>query len=365
MRRRRFLALTTGAAGALALQGVRPAVAVAAEGVSGRVTDVAGSALPSVEVVANRPDGSEAGRGHTTRAGEYAIGLPPGAYRATAYAAGYDPQARDVSVGGQARADFTLASTTMFSGTGRIVPGPVGEGTPQDIVLGNDLLAMAVAVSTVDAELPGMTTGKPIDLAAVGHLDQLDWVSLPYVASAPLRGVDAWRGGLVSGLFAEIPSSREGMRAQARSVGFANELGDVLVTTTYSIAPGEPWVLAESVFANGWQDGPIVAYVGDVLDRDGDAQRSGVAGHGVITTPEDQPGEYAPAGTWIGMAGNDRQTYGLLYEDKDFLAYGTGAWLLTERRIELPAGETYTLRRRIAAIDNGDDNDPFAVLDGL
>ncbi|GAB3418011.1 hypothetical protein GCM10027569_42810 [Flindersiella endophytica] len=348
----------------MALQGVRPDVAAAADGVSGRVTDVAGAALPNVEVVARRPDGSEAGRGRTKEAGEYAIGLPPGAYQATAYAAGYDPQERDVSAGGPAKADFALTATTKFSGTGRMVPGPVSEGTPQDIVLANDLLAMAVAVSTVDAELPGRTTGKPVDLAAVGHLDQLDWLSLPYAASAPLRGPDAWSRGLVSALFTELPSAR-GARAEARSVGFANESGDVLVTTTYSIAPGEPWVAVESVFANGWQDGPIVAYVGDVIDRDGDAQRSGVAGHGVITTPEDQPAEYVPAGTWIGMAGNDRQTYGLVYEDEDFVAYGTGAWMLTERRIELPAGETYTLRRRIVAIDNGDDNDPFAVLERL
>jgi hypothetical protein len=365
MRRRRFLALTTGAAGVLALQGVGPDAAMAAEGVSGRVTDPAGTGLPNGEVVARLPDGSEAGRGATNTAGEYAIALAAGAYQLTAYAAGYDPRARDVTVGGETPADFALTPTTVFTGPGRIVPGPVSEGTPQDIVLGNDLLAMAVAVSTVDAELPGMTTGKPIDLAAVGHLDQLDWLSLPYVASAPLRGPDAWRGGLVSALFTELPPSRGGARAEAHSVGFANEIGDVLVTTTYSIAPGEPWVVAESVFANGWQDGPIVAYVGDVIDRDGEQQRSGVAGHGVITTPEDQAAEYVPDGDWIGMAGNDRQTYGLIYDDGDFVVYGTGAWLLTERRIELPVGETYTLRRRIVAIDNGDDSDPFAVLETL
>jgi hypothetical protein len=269
-----------------------------------------------------------------------------------------------VTVGGEATADFALARTTVFAGPGRIVPGPVSEGTPQDIVLANGLLAMAVAVSTVDAQLPGMTAGKPIDLAAVGHVDQLDWLSLPYVATAPMRGAGAWGGGLVSALYTELPRER-GARAEARSVGFANDAGDVLVTTTYSVEPGEPWVVAESVFANGWQDGPIVVYVGDVIDRDGEQQRSGVAGHDVITAPEDQPAEYAPAGRWIGMAGNDRQTYGLLYDDGDFVAYGTGAWMLTERRIELPVGETYTLRRRIAAVDNGDDNDPFAVLDIL
>lgn len=364
MRRRRFLALTTGAAGALALQVARPDVALAADGVTGRVTDLAGAGLPNAEIVARRPDGSEAGRGRTGRAGEYSVGLAPGGYHVTAYATGYDPRTRDVSVDNGAKADFELTRTSVFAGPGRIVPGPLSEGSPQDVVLGNDLLAMAVAVSTVDAELPGMTAGKPIDLAAVGHLDQLDWVSLPYVAPVPLRGVEAWSGGLVSGLFTEIPAS-SGARAEVRSVGFANEIGDVLVTTTYSIAPGAPWIVAESVFANGWQEGPIVAYVGDVLDRDGEQQRSGVAGHGVITTPEDQPEEYVAGGDWIGMAGNDRQTYGLVYEDSAFVAYGTGAWLLTERRIELPVGETYTLRRRIVAIDNGDDSDPFDVLERL
>lgn len=370
MRRRRFLGLTSGAAGALALQGIRPAPAAAAtsrSGLSGRVTAADdGAALPNVEVVVRTPDGTEAGRGRTDPLGEYTVALPSGGYEATAYAAGYEPDVQDVVVEGEAqtRADFALARTTVFAGPGRIVPGPVSEGSPQDIVLANGLLAMTVAVSTVDAQLPGMTAGKPLDLAAVGHLDQLDWIGLPYVATAPLRGADAWSGGLVSSLYTELPRER-GARAEARSVGFANDVGDVLVTTTYSVAAGEPWVVAESVFANGWQDGPIVVYVGDVIDRDGSAQRSGVAGHGVITAPEDQPDEYVPAGRWIGMAGDDRQTYGLLYDDAGFLTYGTGAWMLTERRIELPVGETYTLRRRIVAVDNGNDGDPFAILETL
>ena len=64
------------------------------------------------------------------------------------------------------------------------------------------------------------------------------------------------------------------------------------------------------------------------------------------------------------MTGTDRQTFGLIYDDDpaDADAYGTGNYILSRIPVAIPAGEAYTLRRRIVAADGGTGPDPFAVL---
>jgi hypothetical protein len=106
-------------------------------------------------------------------------------------------------------------------------------------------------------------------------------------------------------------------------------------------------------------------WVGDAVDHDGPGQRSGVPGHGTISTPYGSPAEYRPTGPWIGMTGSDRQTYGIVYEDAGFTAYGNGNWIMSVREVNLAAGQSWTLRRRIAALNSGTGTDPWTVLDGL
>lgn len=65
------------------------------------------------------------------------------------------------------------------------------------------------------------------------------------------------------------------------------------------------------------------------------------------------------------MTGNDGQTYGLIYDeeqDSGLTAYGTGDYMITRLRIELPAGGRRTFARRIVVADNGSAQDPFALL---
>jgi hypothetical protein len=107
-----------------------------------------------------------------------------------------------------------------------------------------------------------------------------------------------------------------------RVSGSASGVPGVGLTTTYTCRPDEPWIMAETVFTNSGT-APLAAWVGDAIDH-GAGQRSGVAGHNTITTPDAEPNLYEPTGPWIGMTGTDPQTYELIYGDSDFGAYGNG-----------------------------------------
>lgn len=101
--------------------------------------------------------------------------------------------------------------------------------------------------------------------------------------------------------------------------------------------------------------------VGELIDRDGAGQRSGVAGHGTISTPYGSPDAYVPTGRWIGMTGGDAQTYAIVYEDSDFT--GNGNWIQSRREVEIAPQQSRTLRRRIVAVPHS--GDPWAVLEGI
>jgi hypothetical protein len=316
--------------------------------------------------LARSDDGSVALRVWTDSSGEYLSFLAPGSYQLEAHAVGYESQTQTLVVeeGKQPRADFSLARVSgVYAGTGRRVPGPITEGTPGDLVLGNELLAMTVSKVTNDGQLPNATPGKPIDMAAARHLDQIDWFNLPYIATSAPSGTEGWQRGLVRSSSVEVESVTS-ERAVVPAEGAALEVPDVSVVTTFAAGPAQPWILAESVFANTGPV-PVTVWVGDVIDHDGPGQRSGVPGHGTITTPYGSPGEFPPDGAWIGMTGTDGQTYALLYEEAGLTAYGTGNWIQSQFEVTLAAGEVRTLRRRMIAIDNGGGTDPWAVLADL
>ncbi|MHA5053259.1 alkaline phosphatase D family protein [Streptomyces sp. SD15] len=333
----------------------------AGDGLSGHVTDrLSGAPLPNVEVTVTAMDGTRVGAGITDPDGEFLAFAPPGTYNLTAVGAGYEPESATATItkGTQTRAVLSLAPGAVRAGTGRTVPGPQSQATADDIVLSNDKLALAVSAGSEDSQLSGVTLGKPLDLAAVGHLDQLDWLNLPYASAQQPRGSNAWQQRTVRSTSVEVVSAG-GPVASVRAVGASTSVPDLGVTTTYSVRAGQPWVTAETVFTNLGAT-PQTVWVGDVLDHDGTGQRSGVAGHGTITasTPQD----FTPTAPWIGMSGSDRQTYGLLYEEAGFTAYACGIWAMTQRQLTLQPGQTFTLRRRITAVDNGGTADPFAVL---
>ncbi|MFY1691481.1 alkaline phosphatase D family protein [Plantactinospora sp. WMMB782] len=334
----------------------------AGDGIVGRVSDQAtGAALPNVEVTVVRADGGRLAVGSTDPAGEVLAFAPPGDYTVTVNGVGYEPLTRDVAVraGTPTRLDLRLTRAATRAGTGRIVPGPQSSAGVADLVLGNDLVALAVSAGTDDPQLAGVTVGKPLDFAAVGHLDQLDWINLPYASAAQPRGNNAWQQRTVRCTAVEVLA---GPVAAVRATGASTAVPEIAVVTTYSIRSGEPWVSAESVFRN---DGgmPRTFWTGDALDHDGAGQRSGIPGHGTVTS--DTAAEYLPSAPWIGMTGSDRQTYGLRYERADFVGYAAYNWVMSQWQVTLEPGATFTLRRRIVALDNDGAVDPFGVLGNI
>ncbi|MFD7407675.1 alkaline phosphatase D family protein [Streptomyces sp. NPDC059866] len=336
-----------------------------ADGIIGRVLDRStGAPLVNAEVTVTGPDGTPFARTTTTPSGEYIAFAPAGTYEVSANGAGYEPSSGTVTVRrqGSSRVDLRVSRVTAaFARTGRTVPGPQSEATTSDIVLGNDMVALAISAGSNDGQLPNVTVGKPRDLAAVGHLDQLDWLNLPYASLAQPRGGGAWQQLTVRTTTVDIVTA-SGRTAAVRAVGAGTQVPDLEVVTTYTVTHGERWVVAESVFTNrGTAEQSF--WVGDVIDHDGLGQRSGVPGTGIVTAGS--PADFTPTAPWIGMTGLDGQTYGLVYEDTKFTAYACGIWTMSQRKVTLPPGRAFTLRRRIVAADNGGDAEPFAVLDRL
>jgi hypothetical protein len=207
-----------------------------------------------------------------------------------------------------------------------------------------------------------VTKGKPFDMAMRGGSDQIDWFNLPYASAARPQGTEAWQQRTVRSddvRVVEVTAER----AVVRATGSSTVYPDVGVVTTYTVEPEREWVTAETVFENAGAQARTL-WVGDAIDHDGGGQRSGVAGHGTITTLYSSPREYRPTEPWIGMAGTDSQTYGLIYDEgpAGLVAYGNGNWIMSQLPLEVPAGGSYTLRRRIVVAHNGGSGDPFAVL---
>jgi phosphodiesterase/alkaline phosphatase D-like protein len=332
------------------------------DGIAGTVAS-GSDPLVNAELLVRRGDGSVLVRSWTDANGRWHQFVPPGSYTLEAHAVGYESRSRSVTVGsgGTVDGDFDLDRVDgPFAATGRHLPGPNSEGTTRDAMIGNGLLAMTVSREFADGQLPGATPGKPINLAAIGHLDQLDWINLGLVANSRPQGTEAWQRGLVRSGDVIIDSDA----AKITTAGTATEVPGITVSTTYAADAEHPWISTDTTITNTGS-AAVTVWIGDAVDHDGPGQRSGVPGHGTITTPYASPADYVPAGPWIGMTGSDRQTYGIVYEDAEFGAYGNGNWVMSQRELSLDPGQAWTLRRRIVALDSGPGTDPWEVLDRL
>ncbi|MGI8305842.1 carboxypeptidase-like regulatory domain-containing protein [Saccharopolyspora hattusasensis] len=218
----------------------------AGDGLVGKVTDVStGAALPNVEVAIIGADGNRVTASTTDPSGEYIVFVPPGTYTVAANGVGYNRASSVTTVesGKPTRVDLRLSRAVAHASTGRTVPGPQSQATTSDIVIGNDLMALAVSAGSNDGQLPGATVGKPLDLAAVGHLDQLDWLNLSYASTAQPRGANAWQQLTVKYTSVEVVATTDSS-AVVRAAGASTDFPDVEVVTTYRIDNGQPWVAA-------------------------------------------------------------------------------------------------------------------------
>ncbi|MFC0272380.1 PQQ-binding-like beta-propeller repeat protein [Metabacillus herbersteinensis] len=303
----------------------------------------------------------------TNNEGKYLFALQePGSYSVRASRLSYENATvtTEVSEGESKSVDVSLMPVTVNAGTGKVLSGPVSEGTVQDIIMENSKLAMTIAAVTQDAQLPGVTKGKPIDISAKGFQDQVDWFNLPYISTAQPLGPDARRQLTVKSEELKVMESSS-ERAVVSAIGTSTEDPEIKVDTTYTILPNQEWITAETVFSNTGQDSKSV-WIGDALDYDGAGQKSGVSGHDTITLAYSDPQEFTPTEPWIGMSGTDRQTIGLVYSGNTsgLTAYGNGNWIMSRQNVELAAGGSHTMERKIVATPSGSE-DPFSVLSSI
>jgi len=251
------------------------------------------------------------------------------------------------------------------AGTGKRLTGQLSQASTEDIVIENGLLAMAVSAVTEDNQLLGTTRGKVLDMTTRGRADQLDWINVGYASAAEPAGIGAWQQVTVR--YDEVRVLDPGPdRAVLRATGSSTDFPALRVTTTYRIEPDQPWISTETMFSNTGA-APVTAWIGDSLDHDGAGQYSGIPGGGTIVAPYDSPRRYNPTEPWMGQTGADPQTYGLIYDAgyPGLTIQATENWVLSQLRVDIPAGGSSTLARRIVAIDNGGASDPFAVLSEL
>ncbi|WP_197429899.1 alkaline phosphatase D family protein [Auraticoccus cholistanensis] len=332
------------------------------DGLTGAVRDQDGEPVGQAEVVVSR-DGTRLATTSTDPQGRWVLFVPAGDCTVTVRAVGYEEAVRDVTVdgSGSATADVTLRRLTgARARTGALVPGPRREAGAGDVVLENGELALAVSAATQDSQLRPVTVGKPLDLAHRGALDQIDWINLPYAQRTQPTGTEAWQSLSVRSSEVGVVTAG-GDVAEVETVGVVVGVEQVSVRTRYRLAAGSQDVEVTSTFRNAGTD-PVTLWVGDAIDHDGAGQRSGVPGHGTISTPYGSPAVYVPTAPWMGMTGTDQQVYGLLYDEAGFDCYGNSNWIMSRRQVTVPAGGSYVLARRLT-VRLALGTDPWQVLD--
>lgn len=336
--------------------------------IRGRITDVeTQEGIAAVTVVARGVDGQVKGLTNTNTDGDYALRLDPDAYVLSVSSLGYDCVSRSVDMT-EGPTTYTenvaLVPISVWAGTGKMLLGSLAEGTEADVVIENRNLAMSIAVTKEDAQLAPSTKGKPLDLAARGLTDGIDWLNLPYISLAQPQGADAWQITTVVNHTVEVIENTD-QRAVVKATGTYSEIRGVRVVTLYTVEPNQPWIYAETQITNpSSQD--LQLWVGDAIDNDESGQTSHVPGRGDINEAYRDPIVVTPDMPWIAQYGQSDQCYGLIYQGDyvDFTAYGTTGWIQSQKRVLIPSRKTYVLARYIVAVPaDGPGPKPLAVED--
>jgi hypothetical protein len=308
--------------------------------------------------------GEKVRTGYTDQNGNYLIAVEPGKYQLRASRLSYQTNQVDIQLawGDMKEMDISLAAVSVDAGAGKTISGPVSQGTMEDIVMENSKVAMLIADKTVDSQLPGVSKGKPIDFAAKGMGDQIDWFNLPFASKTKPTGPEAWQQLTVESEKVEVLEVSPD-RAVVKAAGTSLDIPNIDVDTTFTIEANQEWVTANSVFTNTGTETQTL-WIGDAIDHDGSGQKSGAGGHNSITLSYSNPQEFTLSEPWIGMTGNDQQVYGLIYtgDTSELTGYGNGNWIMSQKKIELSAGESYSLNRSIVAVKATQSDNPFSSL---
>ncbi|MFZ4413381.1 MAG: CehA/McbA family metallohydrolase [Bacteroidales bacterium] len=328
--------------------------------VYGVVKDTLNQAVKNISVTARDINGTVAGKISTNLTGNYQLMLPKANYTFTVAGLGYSIKSRTINSNIDSVLDFTNLTTaapssvSVWAGFGKTIPTGIVQGTESDVIMENSKLAISIANTSVDDQLAFITKGRPLDLAATGFPDDLDWINLFFASKVKPQGSLAGQAQSVkydSVFVSQLNNAEATVTCQGHYIELQGVNADsvvvfnnLAVTTTYNIKPDKRFIFVESVITNntGQQQG---FWVGDALDYDGTGQTSWVPGTGVLTSSNL---EYQPAYPWIAQYGDNAQVFGFIYENtfaNQFKAYGSNSFIMAYDSVNLLNGNSYSLKR--------------------
>ena len=333
--------------------------------VNGKITDTnSGEAVIGAAITVTNEKGEKVSSSNSDGNGNYLVAMAPGKYQLLVSRLGYQTNIVDFEIKENETEplNISLKAVNVDAGKGKIISGPTSQGSNDDIVMENNKLAMTIADSSTDGQLPGVMKGKVLDIAAKGLQDQVDWINLPYASKTMPTGTEAWQQLTVKSEKVEVIEVTS-ERAVVQATGSSTDIPNLDVNTNFTIEKNQEWITAETIFTNHGSDTQTF-WIGDAIDYDGSGQRSAAGNTDVITLPYSNPQLFNLNEPWIGMTGNDNQVYGLVYDGEmnDLKGYGNGNWIMSQKQIELPAGESYTLKRKVIAVKALQQDKPFSIL---
>lgn len=327
-----------------------------ADRASGTIT-AGGSAVPGARVVLEQA-GKAVATTSTDAEGKYLVKAPAGRYDVRVSKLGYQTDMGTVNVPGVA--NLALNPVKVEASYGKQIGSGLVEAGYGDVTLENEKLSMAIADAYNDAQLSGGTRGKPVDLAVRGMADQFDWINLPYVSASQPTGTSAWDNRSVAATDVQIVQAT-GDQAVVRVSGPVQGFPELTATTTYTLKPDDDFATVSTSLTNSGS-APVSVWTGDAMDHDAAGQASVIPGAGVVV-----PGAtaaYTPTKPYIGMTGTDPQVFGLVYgiPASTFDVYTAGNWVMSRFHVEVPAGGSYTLARKLVVTPG---TDAVRILDGV
>ncbi|SDJ73591.1 Outer membrane protein assembly factor BamB, contains PQQ-like beta-propeller repeat [Nonomuraea maritima] len=320
-----------------------------------------GSPVPGARVVLEQAGTAVASTGSDAQ-GTYLVKAPAGEYDVRVSKVGYQTATGKVTVpaAGSGGADVELSPVTVEASYGKQIGSGLVEAGPGDVMLENDKLSMAIADAYNDSQLSGGTRGKPVDLAVRGMADQFDWINLPYVSAAQPTGTSAWDIRSVAATDVKIVQAT-GDQAVVQVSGPVKGFTGLTATTTYTLKPGDDFATVSTELSNSGS-APLNVWTGDAMDHDAAGQASVIPGAGIV--PAGATAEYKPTKPYFGMTGTDPQVFGLVYGTPSdaFDVYAAGNWVMSRFNVDVPAGGSYTLTRKLVVTPG---SDAVSVLDGV
>ncbi|GII33910.1 outer membrane protein assembly factor BamB family protein [Planotetraspora mira] len=325
-------------------------------------TITAGGAAVSGARVTLEQAGTAVATAGTDAQGKYLVKAPAGRYDVRVSKLGYQTATGTVTVpaAGSGVADVALSPVTVEASYGKQIGSGLVEAGYGDVMLENDKLSMAIADAYNDSQLSGGTRGKPVDVAVRGMADQFDWINLPYVSATQPTGSSAWDIRSVAATDVQIVQAT-GDKAVVRVSGPVKGFTGLTAATTYTLKRGDDFATVSTELSNSGS-APLSVWTGDAMDHDAAGQASVIPGAGIVT-----PGAtaaYAPTKPYIGMTGTDPQVFGLVYGTPAgaFDVYAAGNWVMSRFNVDVPAGGSYTLTRKLVVTPG---TDAVGILDGV